>query len=195
MFKCHNGVKKDDCNGWVHFVLLFWCHRKRPLTWSQTCRRGVILPFSFRKTTFLLWTTSTSQVLPKGQQLDHPWWPQTSLLWQTQQMKVKCHMVQHMPSLTTSTLGLYLSENSMLRLNNIKKMQKILPSVFPEHVACRAGRGKVNNHTAEEGTEETCGHNDSTTIWNGNSIKPAVNVFSTPNTLFYYQCHVLFFFF
>lgn len=45
-----------------------------------------------------------------------------------------------------------------------KKMQKILPSAFPEHVACRTGRGKVNNHTAEEGTEETCGHTDNASI-------------------------------
>lgn len=145
---------------YLMFFLLFWCHRKCLLIWYLTCLREVLLPLFLCKTSPPLWMTSTLQIQRKGHHLSRTWWPMdTSLLWQTQHMKVKHQTVQCMLSLTTGSLGLYLSENSVLRLNKIK-MQNMLPSVFPEHVSdwngsmwwCHGtGRGKVINHTAEEG--------------------------------------------
>lgn len=125
---------------------------------------GILLPLLFR-------ITITLQPLQKDLYHNLPWRStETSLLWQTQQMKVT---MRCMLSSSTDSLG-YLPENSMLRLNMIK-IQNMLSSMFPEHfwichrhiqmktrmekyVVVSWNRGSTT--LQKRWTEEACGHTD-----------------------------------
>ena len=106
--------------------LVFWCHRKGPVRWYPTSPVRVLLPlFTYMTSTTLLRKdhhhTPTHHTLP--------WGPMgSSLLRQTQRLKVKCQTTQCMQP---SNTGLrYLPENRMLWR---KRTQSMLPSMFPEH--------------------------------------------------------------